>query len=414
MSPNGTRALKLYDSKFSEGAQGAVEDQRIRQQIELGEHDCPSLVKVYAGGKFEGRLYLVMSRAAGQELEKRLADVPRESIRLIVDQIARAVIFLNSKDMCHRDIKAANIFVSDDFTQATLLDISVIRNIHDPVGIGTDRDGQLPIVATARYSPPEYLFRLLDPGPQLWHALSVYQMGALLHDLITRKPLFQAEFLKSSSNRYRFAWIVATTEPQVEANDVDQDLVFTARRALDKDWERRSQLTLSQFLSGTESVENQSLEFLGLSAPKLKPANVPEHSIAARLEHLRTTLDRLEQEVLELLKSKGITATHKRQAGPSDDARLLVFGWNPTQVGAAAEVRALELTLTLRSVLRSDTAVFTVSISLSANVNGTPKSASMDIPDVMDAPSAISTIVSAVNSSLGPLASEIASVKNKG
>src|SRR6185437_11160651 len=98
----------------------------------------------------------------GQELEKRLTDVPREKIRTILDQVAQAAIFLRGKGLCHRDIKAANVFLSDDFSHCTLLDISVIRDVTDPIGAGTDQEGQLPFIATARYSPPEYLFRLLD------------------------------------------------------------------------------------------------------------------------------------------------------------------------------------------------------------------------------------------------------------
>ena len=148
--------------------------------------------------------------------------------------MARAAIFLRENGLCHRDIKAANIFVSDDFGHSTLLDISVVRNVTDPIGIGTDHEGQLPVVATARYSPPEYLFRLREPGNDLWHALNVYQLGALLHDLIVREPLFEAEYLKSAENRYRFAWVVAMVDPVVQADDVDRDLILTACRALDK------------------------------------------------------------------------------------------------------------------------------------------------------------------------------------
>ncbi len=174
-SPDGPRALKIYDKRFSEGARGETERKRIEHQLALSGHACPSLIQVYEGGTFDGRLYLLMARAPGKELEKRLPDVPRDRIRIIMDQVARAALFLRSKDLCHRDIKAANIFVSDDFNQATLLDISVIRNVRDPLGVGTDHDGQLPIVATARYSPPEYLFRLLEPSEELWHALTIYQ-----------------------------------------------------------------------------------------------------------------------------------------------------------------------------------------------------------------------------------------------
>src|ERR1700722_19338308 len=145
-TPDGLRALKIYDADFSAEEKGEIEQIRIDQQLALKGHDCPFLVQVYEGGKFEDRLYLLMSRAPGMELAKCLSEIPRSKIRLIVDQIAKAAIFLRSKDLCHRDIKAANIFISNDWSHATLLDISVIRNIRDPVGAGSDRDGQLPVL----------------------------------------------------------------------------------------------------------------------------------------------------------------------------------------------------------------------------------------------------------------------------
>src|ERR1700739_3900600 len=146
-SPDGILALKLYDVEFSSGQKGEIEERRIDQQLELRGHDCPYLVQVLDGGRFEDRLFLLMSRAPGTELEKRLQHVPRTKIRSIVDQVARAAIFLREKSLCHRDIKSANIYISEDFQHSTLLDISVIRDISDPVGLGTDTDGQLPVVA---------------------------------------------------------------------------------------------------------------------------------------------------------------------------------------------------------------------------------------------------------------------------
>jgi len=189
-SPSGELALKLYSAKFSQGDEGELQQTRITQQLQLKGHDCPSLVSIFGGGVFEDRLFVLMSRASGRELEKCLNEIPRSQIRPIVDQIAKAVIFLRSKGLCHRDIKAANIFISDDYERVTLLDISVTRNIYDPVGIGTDHDGQLPVVATARYSPPEYLFRLLEAGPELWHALDVYQLGAISKNLMKSMIFF--------------------------------------------------------------------------------------------------------------------------------------------------------------------------------------------------------------------------------
>ena len=168
-SPHGLRALKIYKQRFSVGEKEKIEMRRIKKQLELCGHTCTSLVQVYEGGSYKGRLFLLMERAPGRELEKQLGRVPRSKIRLIVDQIARAAEFLKTKGLCHRDIKAANIFVSEDFSQATLLDISVIRDIYDPIGVGTDHDGQLGNAAPGGVSSasfPGVLLLLSQEPPQ--------------------------------------------------------------------------------------------------------------------------------------------------------------------------------------------------------------------------------------------------------
>src|SRR5882724_5773508 len=82
-SPDGLRALKIYDARFSSGEKGEIEYKRIEQQLALKGHDCPYLVQIYDGGRVEERLFLLMERAPGTELEKRLKDIPRGKIRQI-------------------------------------------------------------------------------------------------------------------------------------------------------------------------------------------------------------------------------------------------------------------------------------------------------------------------------------------
>ena len=109
-SPHGARALKIYDRKFCTGETGELEQKRLAEQLSLMGHECPHLVDIYEGGRTEGRLFLLMGRAPGVELEKKLATFPRSQIRNVVDKVARAAIFLRDQGFCHRDIKAANIF----------------------------------------------------------------------------------------------------------------------------------------------------------------------------------------------------------------------------------------------------------------------------------------------------------------
>jgi hypothetical protein len=60
-SPEGERALKIYDVKFSQGKEGKIQQTRIQQQLRLRNHDCPFLVQVFDGGMFEDRLFILMS-----------------------------------------------------------------------------------------------------------------------------------------------------------------------------------------------------------------------------------------------------------------------------------------------------------------------------------------------------------------
>lgn len=401
-TPDGPQALKLYNVEFSEGDKGEIESKRIDQLRELKGHDCPFLVQIYEAGSFEDRFYVLMSRAPGCELEKVLMDVPRNKVRQIVDQIARAALFLESRGLCHRDIKSANVYVSDDFEQATLLDLSVLRDIRDSVGIGTDRDGQLPVVGTARYSPPEYLFRLLEPSSELWHALNVYQLGGLLHDLIMKKSLFQPEFEKSSLNRYRFAWLVATQVPEVKATDVEQDLVVTAQRALDKDWVQRSTLKLGDFLADTIVRQKHALHLLGLGEAI---SAVQTKDVSERLSRIRDVSNIVKEGVVEWLRSNNATCEHTLEHGEDDFSKRLVFRWHSSISGAdsVAEIH-MQVVLTLKSEYGQFW--FVGSVTLFATIDGTLREASLPLPTVIDEQGVESNIINQVGALVPMLAIE--------
>lgn len=404
-SPEGPRALKIYDLRFSSGEKGEIEHRRIQQQLTLCGHDCPYLVQVYEGGEFQDRLFILMARAPGDELEKRLLDVPRSKIPGIVDQVARAALFLKKNDLCHRDIKSANVFISDDFEKATLLDISVIRGIHDPVGVGTDHDGQLPVVATARYSPPEYLFRLLDPSPELWHALTIYQLGALLHDLIMKKPLFQAEYLRSAENRYRFAWVVATSVPTVQAADVDQGLIFAARRALDKNWERRSVLSLEDFLADSNIQQARALQMLGLASEE-RPL-IQRDDVSVGLRRITDISRHLEDALDGRLRRKGAVTEHFIVPGQDDHSKLLTFRWATAMTAGSATSESIELQVTLSRQAGWDRYWFTSSATLSTETTDRARRAILDLPDVEDTTGAESYLIDQIERALPVLAIQL-------
>ena len=205
-SPTGKRAIKVYDPKFLAGPSHKAEKRRLDLQRSLIGHGCNQLVTVYTVEEAEGTAFVEMEFVDWPQLKEVIANVPEQNVSVLIQELVSAVVYLEKLEIVHRDIKPENIHVSPDFKNLKLLDLGVARGIdthEDDSGDGTDQGLTRPFIATAQYSSPEYLFRLDEPSPTLWKALNLYQVGAVLHDLINRRPLFQDEVEKQ--NR----WLVA-------------------------------------------------------------------------------------------------------------------------------------------------------------------------------------------------------------
>lgn len=228
-------AAKIFDPELVERFGYEVQRERIARECSLVGQRHPHLVPILGGEADERtrRCHIIMGLAAGQPLSASLKSLPRENIPILLSQLASAAHFLESLSLCHRDIKPDNIMLSDDGRSVTLLDLGVLK----PVGAKsiTDIAGQREFVGTLRYSPPELLLR--TEGDQLsdWRAVTFYQIGAVLYDLIERRPLFE-EF----STPYALLTNAVQFEtPQFEAKDVPPWLVLLARQCLTKSVEQR-------------------------------------------------------------------------------------------------------------------------------------------------------------------------------
>jgi len=316
-TPDGLRALKVLVPEFCKGPKGIEQRKRLQLQRKLIGHNCDSLVQLYECDEIEERLYVVMERANGKELAKLLDKVPEQKIAHILSEVTRAVEFLESVGLCHRDVKVDNIFVSDDFEKVTLLDVSVARDFDSVEGSGTD-DGGLPVVATTRYCPPEYLFRLMPASEEQSRLLNLYQLGALLHDLIMRRPMFADEFEDAQKNRYRFAYFVATITPVISSTTAPPALCYLARRAIDKDAGRRATLTYSDFTDQTKLGRLYATEML--KAKSSVNAVNPSTGLRAKCKVLRN-------QIVTALVQQGIPAKHDRIPDKTLGRSSLQFVW---------------------------------------------------------------------------------------
>ena len=245
-------ALKIYHPRFFYGAQALVERRRVSDQMTLKGHQHPNLIDFLAAGQIEDTYYLLMEYFSWKSLDKHIERIDRSSIARIISQVARAAQYLEGRGFVHRDIKPQNILISDDHQNAKLLDLGVIRPISTERDGGTDDGYALPFVATAQYSSPAYLFRDGPPTQNMWRALTFYQLGAVLHDLLMRAPLFANEV--RTKNRYRVAAAVLLTDPLVRAPDVPPWLIGLARNCLVKDDDVRLRRVNWTRLSGGSTV----------------------------------------------------------------------------------------------------------------------------------------------------------------
>jgi serine/threonine protein kinase len=230
-------ALKIFDPELVERFGREIQLARINRERNLIGERHPHLVQILDGGECSAtqHLFVAMEYIDAPNLGASLTLVPRDKISTIIHQVASAARFLEEKNLAHRDIKPENIAILPDFSRAVLLDLGVLRPIGD--SDLTDDDAKV-FIGTLRYSSPEFLTRSERDTVEGWRALTFYQLGAVLHDLIMRRVLFQ-EFSDP------FAVLVEAVKseaPELHADDVSADLVLLAQNCLVKAPEARLNL----------------------------------------------------------------------------------------------------------------------------------------------------------------------------
>ena len=251
---HGPVALKVYDPSFFVGENAAIEISRLKLLDRIWLHGNEHIIETIEAGALPDHAtwYVLMELCPWPTLDRQISALPNNRVESLLHQLVRAVLFLNEGRLVHRDIKPANIALAPDFVTLKLLDLGVLRRTDPLDGNGTDVDAtKKRFVATAQDSPPEYLIRQEPTGVRGYDALNIYQVGAVLHDMLMHRPLFGEE--AASLNRYILYEAVKSKRPIVSNPAVSPRLVALCRGALEKDPERRlACVTLSDFLVPNE------------------------------------------------------------------------------------------------------------------------------------------------------------------
>lgn len=249
--------VKVFHPGLIEGYGRDAQLVRIHRERELIDKHHANIARVLDAGSCDlsGHLFVVMEVAAGQPLSKVLSSIPRANIASLIEQLARAAMQLEDWGFTHRDIKPDNIHVSDDLASLTLLDFGVLKPHGDDSA--TSLQVSKGFVGTHQYCPSEMIHGREENTLNGWRAITFYQIGAILHDLIARKPIF--EYATT-----RHADLVAAIDNDhvvVTADDVDPHLCNVANRCLLKSpLERLELVRWEDFMFSDHASHKPSLQ----------------------------------------------------------------------------------------------------------------------------------------------------------
>lgn len=231
-------AIKLIDPEMVERSGAEKQLARILREKELAGHGHPHLVEILDGGQCQDSqmLFVVMELLSSKTLGQVRNKLPRSRIGPVIAQLAQAARYLESRGIAHRDIKPDNATIVADFSTVKLLDLGVIHPPADPTDPSAGTGDSF--VGTARYSPPEFLYREEEDTIEGWRAITFYQLGATLYDLLMRGQIFD-DFREPPARLYR---AVKEQIPVIDCDDAEPWLVDLARRCLHKDWRVRKEL----------------------------------------------------------------------------------------------------------------------------------------------------------------------------
>ena len=192
----------------------------------------PNVVAVHDVGAIDGQPYLVMQYVEGTTLARRLLDgplPPREAATLLAP-ICRGVEHAHERGVLHRDLKPSNILIDlqgrplvGDFGLAKRIDLGT-----DPALTETGA-----ILGTPSYMAPE---QASSHRGRIGPPTDVYSLGAILYQMLTGRPPFQAA---SPFDTILLVLEQDPVPPRVLNPKADPDLEMVALKCLQKPPELR-------------------------------------------------------------------------------------------------------------------------------------------------------------------------------
>jgi hypothetical protein len=191
----------------------------------------PNIVTIYEVGEVEGTHYIAMELIEGLDLGEAMVPPDRfplpHKVRVIVD-VCRGLHFAHRMGVVHRDVKPANIRLTQDGT-VKILDFGIARVR------GTETTDPNLTQAGMVLGTPSYLSPELLQGAKVDHRADMWAVGVILYEILAGRRPFEAPTITGLITK-----IVQAPPPALDGSlRLPDGLAAATLRALDKEPDRR-------------------------------------------------------------------------------------------------------------------------------------------------------------------------------
>jgi TolB-like protein/predicted Ser/Thr protein kinase len=234
-----TVALKFLPAELTHIQE--VKDRFIREAQAAAALDHPNICTVYEFDEADGANFISMAYIEGKSLKKRIDEGPlglQEALK-IAEQVAEGLQAAHQKGIVHRDIKSANIMVTDR-RQAMIMDFGLARVAGSSL---LTKDGST--MGTVSYMSPGQA-----RGKEVDHRTDIWSFAVVLYEMLTGQLPFQGE--------HEQAVIYSILKEKPEAvtslrSEIPVSIEQVVAKALEKDPEKRYQ-KIEELLDDLKSI----------------------------------------------------------------------------------------------------------------------------------------------------------------
>jgi serine/threonine-protein kinase len=219
-------AIKFLHAPFANDSEFLARFERETRVMSRLAH--PNCVSVVDFGVWDGAPYLVMEYVSGTTLRALIDNgaLPPQRALALIRQIAAGLAHAHAQGVVHRDVKPANIMVTEEIgtgDHVRILDFGLARLRG---AVGRDATQSNVVVGTPNYMAPEQTVG----GGLIDARTDIYAAGVVLFEMITGERPFQADDTLALLGMHRAAPIPRLDErmPGVALPRGLQDLVDTA------------------------------------------------------------------------------------------------------------------------------------------------------------------------------------------